>query len=336
MAVSGDRRGYLTTIAAGRQTPERRLAGPVERPAGTVRKSPMGLAASPRDSVITFQKILIIGAPRSGTNLLRDLMARLDGAGTWPCDEINHVWRHGNIRHPSDALPPGLARPEVRRYIAGVFTRLAARRGLDTVIEKTCANSLRVPFVDRVIDDAKYVFIVRDGVDAAASAAKRWHAGLDLGYRLRKARFVPPTDVPYYLLRFLGNQLQRLGARGRPANTWGPVFDGMAEAQRGAATIGVCARQWRACVEAASAALAGLPASRVHRVRYEDFVGDPVREFRRIAEFAGKPMSEQLADHLRREVSGASRGRGRTELTREELDVVLGIEGPALAAHGYA
>jgi hypothetical protein len=284
---------------------------------------------------ITFQKILIIGAPRSGTNMLRDLMARLDGAGTWPCDEINYVWRHGNIRHPSDALPPGLARPRVIRYIGGQFARLARRRGLDTVIEKTCANSLRVPFVDRVIDDARYVYIVRDGVDAAASAARRWHAGLDLGYRLRKARFVPPSDVPYYLIRFLGNQLQRLGAQGRPANSWGPVFDGMAEAQREASTLDVCARQWRACVEAASAALAGLPARRVHRVRYEDFVGDPVREFRRIADFAGKPVPEALASVLLRKVSGASRGRGRSELNAEDLALVLGIAGPALAAHGY-
>jgi hypothetical protein len=285
---------------------------------------------------ITFQKILIIGAPRSGTNLLRDLMTRLDGAGTWPCDEINFVWRHGNIRHPSDALPPALARPEVRRYIGGQFARLAKRLGLDTVVEKTCANSLRVPFVDRVIDDAKYVFIVRDGIDATASAARRWHAGLDLRYRLRKARYVPPSDVPYYLFRFLGNQLQRLGARGRPANRWGPVFDGMAEAQRDAPTVGVCARQWRACVESAAAALATLPAARVHRVRYEEFVGDPVREFRRIADFAGKTVPRALADELRLEVSGESRGRGRAELTGEELALVRGIAGPALAAHGYA
>ena len=267
--------------------------------------------------------------------MLRDLMAGLDGAGTWPCDEINFVWRHGNIRHPSDALPPGLARPEVIRYIGGRFARLAKRQGLDTVIEKTCANSLRVPFVDRVIDDARYVFIVRDGVDAAASAARRWHAGLDLGYRLRKARFVPPTDVPYYAARFLGNQLRRLGARGRPANRWGPVFDGMAEAQREWPTIGVCARQWRACVEAASAALAALSARRVLRVRYEEFVGDPVREFRRIADFAGKGVPDALADRLRGEVSGDSRGRGRSQLGAEELALVLGIAGPALAAHGY-
>lgn len=267
--------------------------------------------------------------------MLRDLMARLEGAGTWPCDEINHVWRHGNIRHPSDALPPDLARPEVKRYINRKFARLARSRGLDTIIEKTCANSLRVPFVERIIDDAKYVFIVRDGIDAAASAAKRWHAGLDLQYRLRKARFVPLADVPYYFFRFLGNQVRRLGAGGRPINSWGPVFDGMADLQADATTLGICARQWRACVEMADASLGELPGDRVYRLRYEDFVDDPVKEFRGLAAFAGKSVPGELADHLRGDVTATRKGRGRSELSEKDLVLVRSIIGPTMAAHGY-
>lgn len=293
-------------------------------------------ASSRGKSAIDFQKILIIGAPRSGTNMLRDLMARLDGAGTWPCDEINYVWRHGNVRHPSDALQPRMARPEVRQYINDQFVQLARTRGLDTVIEKTCANSLRVPFVDRILDDAKYVFIVRDGVDAAVSAAKRWHAGLDLKYRLKKARFVPLSDVPYYCLRFLGNQLRRLGAAGKPLNSWGPVFDGMAQLQATTTTVGICAHQWRVCVEMACASLADLPPDRVHRVKYEDFVDDPVKEFQGIARFAGKAVTRGLADHLSGSVIATRKGSGRSELTAQDLMLVRDIMGQALVSHGYA
>lgn len=287
-------------------------------------------------TAIEFQKIVIIGAPRSGTNMLRDLMARLDGAGTWPCDEINAIWRHGNVGYPSDALTPDLARPEVRRYINGRFARLARSRGLDTVIEKTCANSLRVPFVDRVVGDAKYVFIVRDGIDAAVSASKRWHAGLDLRYRVSKARFVPLSDVPRYGLRFLGNQARRLGAGGRPRNSWGPVFDGMARMQSGTSTLGLCAHQWRACVDSASAALADLPRERVHRVRYESFVDDPVAAFRELAAFAGKPVPHALAGDLRASVHVTSKGSGRQALGPEDLLLVRGILKDTLVAHGYA
>ncbi len=268
--------------------------------------------------------------------MLRDLMAQLDGAGTWPCDEINYLWRHGNIGFPSDALRPHLARPDVRRFITGQFEKLANKLGLDTVIEKTCANSLRVPFVDKVVDDAKYVFIVRNGMDAAVSATKRWHAGLDLRYLMKKARFVPMSDVPYYCLRFLGNQLQRISAKGEPLNSWGPVFDGMAQMQASTSTIGICALQWQACVEMASQSLGDLPDDRVFRVKYENFVDDPVRQLRGVAEFAGKAVSSRLAEHVNATVVATRKGSGRSELRTEELAVVQELIGRTLAKHGYA
>ena len=45
--------------------------------------------------------------------------------------------------------------------------------GAQWVVEKTCANSLRVPFVETVAGPAKDVFLVRDGMDAVASALER-------------------------------------------------------------------------------------------------------------------------------------------------------------------
>src|SRR5688500_17198900 len=133
-----------------------------------------------------YRKIIIIGAPRSGTNMLRDLLTSLPLVGTWPCDEINAIWRHGNVGYPTDELPPALARPAVRDYIRKAFDRLAQREHLDFVVEKTCANSLRVPFVNAVVPDASYIQIVRNGRDAAASAVSRWTAPFDARYTLRK------------------------------------------------------------------------------------------------------------------------------------------------------
>ena len=43
---------------------------------------------------------------------------------------------------------------------AAVF---AKKEKLDVLVEKTCANSLRVPFVEKIVPEAKYIFIVRDG-----------------------------------------------------------------------------------------------------------------------------------------------------------------------------
>lgn len=283
---------------------------------------------------MSYVPLIVIGAPRSGTNMLRDALTALPGWGTWPCDEINYIWRHGNLSYPSDAFTPEMARPEVARYVRRRFDRYARSHALDVLVEKTCANSLRVGFVDRVVPDARYLFIVRDGIDAVASAMKRWKATLDPGYIAAKARWVPPTDLPYYGLRYLGNRVHRLFSSDKRLAFWGPRLDGMQELLQEASLAEVCAMQWRACVESAERDFAEIDPSRVLRLRYERFVAEPSAEYRRILDFVGAgeaPLPEALA-----KVSPKSVGKGRGELGPEGVAELLPRIGDLLERHGYA
>ena len=70
------------------------------------------------------------------------------------------------------------------------------------------------------LPEAKYLFITRDGVDAAASAVDRWHAPFDLGYTAAKARFAPPSDFPWYGARFVANQVRRRQRRLEQCGDW--------------------------------------------------------------------------------------------------------------------
>lgn len=143
-----------------------------------------------------YQPVILIGAPRSGTNMLRDVITRIEGVGTWPCDEVNYVWRHGNRGHFSDELSPVLAKPEVRKFIRGQFNKVARRFQLRYVVEKTCANSLRVGFIDRIFPEARYIYLVRDGRDTTASAMKRWKAPLNLPYTYGRHVLSPNQIYP--------------------------------------------------------------------------------------------------------------------------------------------
>lgn len=165
-----------------------------------------------------YQTVIIIGAPRSGTNMLRNMLIKLPGAGTWQCDEINYIWRHGNCRYPSDELEPEMATKKVKHYIRGHFNKIAQSQKLDMVIEKTCANSLRVNFVDQIFPDAKYIFIVRDGIDVVGSAMQRWKANLDISYVLQKVKYVPIADFPYYGRIYLVNRLFKFFLKRRGSN----------------------------------------------------------------------------------------------------------------------
>jgi len=244
-----------------------------------------------------FRPVIIIGAPRSGTNLLRDLLTSLPGATTWPCDEINPIWRHGNRSFASDEIPREAATREVRALVRGRFERIA---GPDTthVIEKTCANALRVPFVDAILPEAHYVHIVRDGRDAVVSMMERWTGSASLAYLLRKARFVPATDVPFYAWRFVRARLSRLARADRALSTWGPRFAGIDEMVTTEPLGHVCAEQWRRCVKLAADALERLPAERVTGARYEALVESPRTEVSRIATRVGlgEPGRESRID----------------------------------------
>ena len=49
------------------------------------------------DNSLPFKPLIIIGAGRSGTNALRDALTTFSKISSWPCDEINPIWRHGNL-----------------------------------------------------------------------------------------------------------------------------------------------------------------------------------------------------------------------------------------------
>ncbi|MCB2222662.1 MAG: sulfotransferase [Actinobacteria bacterium] len=279
--------------------------------------------------------VVIVGAPRSGTNMLRDLLTAFPGHGTWPCDEINPIWRHGNTTHPSDAFGPDMATPEVAAFIRGRFDSLARRRGLDTVVEKTCATSLRVPFVDRVLPEARYVFIVRDGYDAAPSARKRWHARAEPRYLLAKARWVPLSDLPRYAWRFLRNRWHKLTSGQQRLAWWGPTLDGMQDVLASHTIDEVCALQWKACVESSLDAFESIDPARVHRLRYEDVVADPAGTVAGLAAFLGVEAPDLSGHPAFDGISPRSVGKGRADLGPDGLALLAPIVAPTMERLGY-
>ena len=284
---------------------------------------------------VTYQPVVIIGAPRSGTNMLRDVLVQLPDTGTWPCDEINYIWRHGNIHFPSDEFDPDMATPSVAAYIQNQFARIAKAGDFHTVVEKTCANSLRVGFVSRVLPEAKFIFIYRNGLDVVASAIQRWRAGMDLVYLSKKARYVPPLDVPYYASRYLMSQIYRVASGNKRVASWGPKLNDMQGLLQSYSLEEVCGLQWKHCIESASNAFSIMPESSVVRVCYEDFVSDPLVETRRIAEFIGVEYKTQAISKACRSVSPDSVGKGVKTLGSAELVRLHKLLDDTLGRFGY-
>ena len=283
-----------------------------------------------------IEPIIIIGALRSGTNMLRDMLVELPGLGTWPCDEINYIWRHGNVRYKSDEFLSEMVRDDVKNYIWKQFERIATKQKVETVVEKTCANSLRVGFVNQVFPQAKYIFIIRDGVDATASTLKRWQARINIPYVLRKARYVPPIDLPYYSTRYLLNRLYRLVSKDGRLSFWGVAINNLDTYLNIFSLPEVCALQWKACVENAERDFSLISPDRIYRIKYERFVEEPVLEFDELANFLDIDVPKAVKGHLIRNIYKDSVGKGRASFNDDDTKNINKHISKTLAKYGYA
>ena len=254
--------------------------------------------------------------------MLRDILCFFNGVETWPCDEINYIWRYGNASFPTDGFSRDMATKKVKRYIRKQFAAQSIKVNASIIVEKTCASTLRVDFIDEVFPDAKFIHIIRDGRDVAVSANDRWHAKLDIPYLLSKARFVPLTDLPYYASKYLINRVSKLLGVKKRLSTWGPRFSGMDKIFRTKPPCVACVLQWKYCVESAVTALEKINPKRVFTLTYEDFVLNPVPRIQAICNFIGIDEDHKL---LRESVSSVrcnSVGRWKTMMEEEEAEMV--------------
>ncbi len=273
-----------------------------------------------------YQPVIIIGAPRSGTNMLRDVLTAIDGVNTWPCDEINYIWRYGQASNPVDEFTAEDVNKKNKTYIRKQFNKLQRKTGSDYVVEKTCANSLRVDFVEEIIPEARYIFLFRNPVDVVTSARKRWKASLDLLYILKKARFVPLKDVPYYAVKYLWNRVYKLFSSQERLAFWGPKFKGMyEELDRESSVERICALQWKKCAETSLQVLRNLNRDRVHAVAYENFVFNPENKLKRMLDWMEINKDDLDVSSLVADVSTASVEKGYDKLDEETIAMVEDI-----------
>ena len=201
------------------------------------------------------------------------------------------------------------------------------------MIEKTCANSLRVLFIEQVFPEARYIYIVRDGRDVVASAAKRWTAPVEPGYLLKKLPYVPVTDIPVYAKRFIFNRLYQWRRVDKRQAIWGPQFEGMDAAVRNSSLDHVCALQWVACVEASERAFATISHDRVFRVRYESFVARPAAHLNEIFAWLGTPLTDETSlETVVQKISPRAVGNWRKSGLDDDA---LAVINPLLVRLGY-
>ena len=255
-------------------------------PAGATAAAPSG--STPAASTLSVEPtrlaspLFIVAAPRSGSTLLFETLAAtpqlhtLGGEAHW-------------LIEGSEELRPGAAGIYSNRLDAEHATSAVAQRIIDRVLrnlqdsqgqpanaaggsirllEKTPKNALRIPFLNAVFPDARFIFLWRDPRENLASIIEAWRSGNWTTYAE-----LPGWDGPWSLLLPPGWQ----ALRGRPVGE-------------------VAAFQWESANRIVLDDLSRLAPGRWTPVGYSELVSQPEATVRRLCGFAGLEFDAALAE----------------------------------------
>ena len=276
-----------------------------------------------------YQPLILIGAGRSGTKILRDVLGSHDEIDVVPFD-VNYIWTLGQPKTSHDALSSDNLTEGSRRKILSQFGKLS--KGAPLLLEKTVSNTLRLPYVIKIFPDAKFIHLIRDGRDVTESVSRQWGESRELSYFFKKLKTFPVRYAFSYLMDYGLNWLRhRLGMKSKENYIWGVKYPGYDTDLATKSVLEVCATQWRVCVETSLRQFEQISQDRQLEVRYEDIMTNPTKTLARVAHFIGVDPDGFSSSRF----SPRHIGKHKTALSKVELSQIMQILTPTLTKLNY-
>lgn len=295
----------------------------------------------------------IIGPPRSGTSILSQVIDQLPGVANW--FEPYFVWDRYFRDAPNDLRSAADATPQVAAYIRDAFEGFRRARQAEVVVDKAPRNCLKLPFINAVFPNAKYIILVRDGRETILSIYRKWQkqaAVLEKSHGWGKLKgswdmiwesvmYQPLWRHRWQFLAFhlgppsgwlRGRFISTARWQGRPG--WGPQFAGWQELFGKIPVLEFCAHQWVHCVREVMRHQPDLPAQRCLPIRYEEFTAKPQENFRAVADFLEVDYPQSFMEQIPA-INSNNTSKWRTSFTAQELRAMGPIISQTLIALGY-
>ncbi len=271
-----------------------------------------------------LKPVFLLGAGRSGTKFLRDMIGTSEDVSTIPYD-VGYIWRYGNDECTHDELVPEMLNNSIEQYIKKTLPKLVINPdALDTkstiFIEKSVPNTLRPAFVHSIYPEAKFIHLIRDGRAVTESALRLWKTPPPKGYLLKKLKYFPVENYRY-AIRYIVSRLLKSIIPNSKQQVWGPRYIGINEDIKTLPLEIVCARQWRKCVEVSLSQLGELNQENIIEVRYEDLMKDS-HEIEKICDFLGLNDKQLVVENFERIVNRSHTNKWKTSFSYEQLGAI--------------
>ncbi len=270
--------------------------------------------------------VFVVGCSRSGTTVTYETLAASGQFLNFGW-EIPQFWNglHGPLTNGwrSEAAGADDARPEHRRAALRYFYQ---RLGAGWVLDKTCINVMRIPYLHKLFPEAKFVFIQRDGRDNISSMMDGWRVGR--------------SDGRFELSQFFGAFPEPVAINGGEFKEWSFFLAPGWQQYNRSSLEEVCAFQWISANRMAIEAKRIIPTEQWVHLRYEDIFERPAEMFRAAFEQLGIPFTADLrarCAHLQPTsvVSGNPKKQKWKEHNPEAVERVLAMIAPLMRELGY-
>lgn len=228
--------------------------------------------------------IFLIGAARSGTTLLGDVLGNHGDVAYWI--EPKYIWKYSNPKLTNDYRSKNEADDKVANYIRNKFESFTKNNKKTRFLEKTPSNCFRIPFIDTVFPDGRYIHLLRDGRDVTLSAEEKWLGKPDRTAYQRRAlkNEIPFVDMPRYIFPFIKLYYNQ-NFKKKKDTFWGPVVPELIKAKENHSVLQICALQWKFSTEQAINDLSKLDQEKVFTLKYEDFLDNHTYYLKQIFDF---------------------------------------------------
>lgn len=264
--------------------------------------------------------VFLVGCSRSGTTVTYETLAAADGLisiGYELPQFWDGLWGPAHNGWESEAAAAEHAQAAHRQAFFRLFY---ARVGKGRILDKTCINVLRIPYLQVLFPDAHFIYLYRDGRANVSSLIDGWE-----------------NDAHFGLTQFLGPSPVPVAIDGGRFSEWSFFLPPGWRDYNHATLEKVCAFQWVAANEQALAARELVPAAQWTEIRYEDLLDRPVDTFARVFDRLGlafdarlRGIVENLAARPTSLVAGAPerdkwkrRNGERIERVHEQLEPML-------------
>jgi hypothetical protein len=163
----------------------------------------------------------------------------------------------------------------------------------------------RIGFLHELFPDARFIHVYRDGRAVANSllAVDFWQ-----------------------------------GWHGPPQWRWGALSpEHQAEWERhGKSFVALAGIQWKLLMDATAEAAARIPPGQFMAIRYEEFVTDPLSNFKQVVEFCGLDWSRKFEKAIASYTLETANGKWREDLTPAQQAILQSVLAESLVKYGYS